>query len=327
MFQTVELRPPTTRADGVVVFPGADVARARILRGEDVEALDWNARVAEIEFARDVLADPWGFRRVVPLDGSIVTILGAAAKTFEPGDLEILVLAGEGAVSGAVSGAGGPRIRPRCERGAGDAAAPPPTSRGGTTRITITEDARKARWRELAALSELYDIQPGQAYLLPAPTAGRVRPAGNVLAVVAIIAVAGGLAWAYSSHERSASEIERERIRTAGYVRAQNIAAEQTSILYAQQIQAARDTGQPVPAVPAVPVVAAPAPSTSGNADAACDLACRVEKMVTNGIVAVTGAAMVGALAIGVGYAASGYLSGRSRSDEQRVRLQTLGTK
>jgi len=81
---------------GEVVLPGAEewkrlAAKARPSDPAWVPALSWNARVVEIEAARDTLADPWAPTRTASYGGQDIGVLGAAAREWRSGDVEFAV--------------------------------------------------------------------------------------------------------------------------------------------------------------------------------------------------------------------------------------------
>lgn len=83
---------------GEVVLPGAETwkrlaARARPSEPAWVPALAWNARVVEIEAARDTLADPWAPTRTTSHGGQEIGVLGAASREWRAGDVEFTVRA------------------------------------------------------------------------------------------------------------------------------------------------------------------------------------------------------------------------------------------
>lgn len=80
-------------ARGELVLPGADrwaerVASASPAAPVMVPALDRNARVVELEVARDALADPWHPSRFMESDGVEVSVLGAASREWCGGPVE-----------------------------------------------------------------------------------------------------------------------------------------------------------------------------------------------------------------------------------------------
>lgn len=154
-------------AAGELVLPGADRWRERVavaspLSPVRVPALERNARVVEIEMARDALADPMHPSRFQTSDGLVVSVLGAASRSWRSGDVEFDVA----------------------------------TARG-PERFRLSDDDRRRLWRHLTGLLKHMRIRPDMVSL-ESEDDDRPWPGGTPTATAAIVGVGEASAYVYS---------------------------------------------------------------------------------------------------------------------------------
>lgn len=176
-----------------------------------VSALERNARVVQIELARDALADPWQPSRMLLSRGGEISVLGAASRSWRRGDIEFDVLIREPSAS---------------------------TRSGGVTvvRHKLSESDRRRLWEHLTGLILSMEIESGQVdFALPGETS---------LPVASVGMVGPGVRASYSIDSPSA---DSAIVREDGMLRLDQIARTQIAEHHAWLVRRWRaEVGPPV---------------------------------------------------------------------------------
>lgn len=166
-------------ASGELVLPGADRWRSRVAAASPsspvrVPALERNARVVEIEMARDALADPLHPSRFQTSDGLVVSVLGAASRSWRAGDVEFDVV----------------------------------TARG-PERFRLSDEDRRRLWRHLTGLLKHMRIRPDMVSF-EGDADDRPWPGGTPTATAAIVGVGESSAYVYSGEPAEGVRIRED---------------------------------------------------------------------------------------------------------------------
>lgn len=153
-------------AAGELVLPGADRWRSRVAEARPsapvrVPALERNARVVEIEMARDALADPANPSRFHDDGGLSVSVLGAASRGWRGGAVEFDVV-----------------------------------TSSGVERFRLSEADRRRLWRHLTGLLMAMRITPDRVSL-ESEGDERFWPSGTPTASAGIVGVGERSAYVY----------------------------------------------------------------------------------------------------------------------------------
>lgn len=172
-------------SDGALVLPGADrwhqrVAVARPADPVWVPALERNARMVQLELARDALSDPWSPSRVL----HDLNVLGAASQDWKGGDVAFDIQ----------------MLQPPSADG---------IPRFALARYQLRERDRRHLWEHLTGLVMAMEIRPGQ--VAASDGADGFWPAGQTpVSTVGMVGPGVAASYAYDGDDAQSARIRED---------------------------------------------------------------------------------------------------------------------